>query len=208
MTQAFASSSLDGRKNLVVQLDGRIIGWAPPALCQKLASTLRAYKTTGLHDVPLDLEIGYVPVSKGGQYPGLFLFASRSRMMRPVRYLENGQIDHVGTFEQVYMEIACTNEEIEEMPKDERKGGKAASGAYQAGVAGYRQSHVELDPTSMLSVIANLTPFSDFNQSPRNMYQCQMGKQSMGTPSTAISRRTDNKMVNRFSSSPSLGANC
>lgn len=34
----------------------------------------------------------------------------------------------------------------------------------------------------MLSVVASLTPFSDFNQSPRNMYQCQMGKQTMGTP--------------------------
>lgn len=35
----------------------------------------------------------------------------------------------------------------------------------------------------MLSVVASLTPYSDFNQSPRNMYQCQMGKQTMGTPS-------------------------
>ena len=26
----------------------------------------------------------------------------------------------------------------------------------------------------MLSLIASLTPFSDFNQSPRNMYQCQV----------------------------------
>ncbi len=34
----------------------------------------------------------------------------------------------------------------------------------------------------MLSVVASLTPYSDFNQSPRNMYQCQMAKQTMGTP--------------------------
>lgn len=39
----------------------------------------------------------------------------------------------------------------------------------------------------MLSVVASLTPYSDFNQSPRNMYQCQMGKQTMGTPSQARS---------------------
>lgn len=30
-------------------------------------------------------------------------------------------------------------------------------------------------------------------QSPRNIYQCQMGKQTMGTPSTALLHRTDNK---------------
>jgi DNA-directed RNA polymerase I subunit RPA2 len=55
-------------------------------------------------------------------------------------------------------------------------------------------THQELSPTNMLSVVANLTPFSDFNQSPRNMYQCQMGKQSMGTPCHAWNHRADGKM--------------
>jgi len=36
-------------------------------------------------------------------------------------------------------------------------------------------THQELFPHSILSVVANLIPFSDHNQSPRNMYQCQMG---------------------------------
>ena len=40
----------------------------------------------------------------------------------------------------------------------------------------------EFHTGEMLSVVASLTPYSDFNQSPRNMYQCQMGKQTMGTP--------------------------
>jgi len=55
-------------------------------------------------------------------------------------------------------------------------------------------THIEYNPTNILSVIANMTPFSDFNQSPRNMYQCQMGKQSMGTPAHAFPHRTDNKL--------------
>ena len=38
----------------------------------------------------------------------------------------------------------------------------------------------------MLSVVAGLTPYSDYNQSPRNMYQCQMGKQTMGTPAQVL----------------------
>lgn len=37
-------------------------------------------------------------------------------------------------------------------------------------------THQELFPHSMLSVVANFIPYSDHNQSPRNMYQCQMGK--------------------------------
>jgi DNA-directed RNA polymerase I subunit RPA2 len=46
----------------------------------------------------------------------------------------------------------------------------------------------------MLSVVASLTPYSDYNQSPRNMYQCQMGKQTMGTPLQALPHRTDTKL--------------
>jgi DNA-directed RNA polymerase beta subunit len=52
----------------------------------------------------------------------------------------------------------------------------------------------EFSTLSMLSVIASLTPYSDFNQSPRNMYQCQMAKQTMGTPVQALQHRTDNKL--------------
>ena len=134
---------------LVVQLDGRIIGFTSASRSRQLAQLLRRLKIEGHPDIPLELEIGYVPVMKKGQYPGLYLFAGTSRMMRPVTFIPNGQIDFVGSFEQVYMDIAVTEAEVMD------------------GVS----THVEIDPTSILSVVANLTPFSDFNQSPRNMYQ-------------------------------------
>lgn len=158
-----------------------------------------------MHNVPLDLEIGLVPISKGGQYPGLYLFSSRARMMRPVKFLANNRDDQIGPFEQVYMDIACTPEEVE------------------LGVS----THVEHAPTNFLSILANLTPFSDFNQvrsflpymtlidgaieSKKYLSVSgpvffgfwvaglltsvdQMGKQTMGTPATALAHRTDNKL--------------
>lgn len=171
MTESFAPK-VHARNHVVVQLDGCIIGYVTPALAKHVATALRIWKTESINNVPLDLEIGFVPTSKSGQYPGLYLFSNRARMMRPVRLLHNNKIDMVGPFEQVYLDIACTADEIE------------------PGVT----THVEIAPTNVLSVLANLTPFSDYNQSPRNVYQCQMGKQSMATPSTAINKRTDNKM--------------
>ncbi|KAL1230107.1 DNA-directed RNA polymerase I subunit [Trichinella spiralis] len=39
-----------------------------------------------------------------------------------------------------------------------------------------------------------MIPFPDHNQSPRNVYQCQMAKQTMGTPVHSLVHRTDNKM--------------
>lgn len=55
-------------------------------------------------------------------------------------------------------------------------------------------THQEIDPINMLSIIASTVPFADYNQSPRNMYQCQMAKQTMGTPYHNHPYRMDNKV--------------
>lgn len=164
-----SSCSMD--ESVAVLLDGRIIGYCAPKQARAIADTLRHWKVEGHPKIPTELEVGYVPNSMGGQYPGVYIFSQAARMYRPVKYLPLEKLDYVGPFEQQFMEIACVPAEIE------------------SGVS----THVELDPTHILSILANMTPFSDFNQSPRNMYQCQMGKQAMGTPGTSIGYRTDNK---------------
>lgn len=166
------TSSAATDESVPVLLDGKLLGWCTPKESKRIADTLRFWKVEGSHNVPNKLEIGYVPPSKGGSYPGIFMSSSPARMVRPVKYLPLDQEDFVGPYEQPYMSIACVDSEI-------------ASGD---------STHVEFDPTNILSILANMTPFSDFNQSPRNMYQCQMGKQTMGTPGAAIRHRTDNKM--------------
>ena len=42
-----------------------------------------------------------VPPQKNGQYPGLFLFSTAARMMRPVLNLSTRIEELIGTFEQV-----------------------------------------------------------------------------------------------------------
>ncbi|KAK0748116.1 hypothetical protein B0T21DRAFT_302404 [Apiosordaria backusii] len=165
-------SSAATTESVVVMLDGKVIGWCAPQNAKPLADTLRQLKVEGGHGIPLELEIGYVPSSNGGSYPGIYMSSNASRMVRPVKHLALNKEDFVGPYEQPYMSIACVEQEI--VPGD--------------------STHVEFDPTNILSILANMTPFSDFNQSPRNMYQCQMGKQTMGTPGAAIAHRTDNKM--------------
>lgn len=38
-------------------------------------------------------------------------------------------------------------------------------------------THLEIEPFTLLGVVAGLIPFPHHNQSPRNTYQCAMGKQ-------------------------------
>lgn len=202
---------------LPVLLDGRVLGGAPLKLCRRIASTLRQLKVNGHDAVPESLEVALLPPltatkkpaagagsSAGagrrarsgsvasvasnasmdggeadeeqerlrGPFPGLFLASAPARMIRPVRQVATGKEELIGPMEQVFMDIAV-------LPADVRPG---------------VTTHAELSPTSMLSLAASLTPFSDLNQSPRNMYQCQMGKQTMGTPYHSFTHRVDNKV--------------
>jgi len=154
--------------------------------------------TSGDLVIPVSTEVAYIPPSNTDNaasdttapFPGLYLFADNGpggmgRVVRPVWY-DGGRRNNVGN-----------------ASKDSSQGIELIGGLEQAFVTvainskekpAKLCSHNELSPTFMLSVLASGTPFSDYNQSPRNMYQCQMAKQTMGTACYNWETRADNKM--------------
>lgn len=176
------------RDHLEVSLDGRLIGFIPRDRAKRMVEKLRSLKSTQrsvggesvegvrvnsprvvgkMGSVPDTLEIGYIPPTDAStQYPGIFLFSTPARMMRPVRNLSTDSLELIGTFEQPYLEICVIKEE-----------------------AHPSTTHQELRQTAFLSILAAQIPFPDHNQSPRNMYSCQMGKQTMGIPSHTLKYR-------------------
>eukprot|EP00347_Sterkiella_histriomuscorum_P020025 403339388 len=185
-------------KFLPILLDGVLLGYVDPEVAPQLVKSLRALKiqqsnTNQFYEsVPKTLEVSYLaptfppeeasdnPETQGQTnkrgtknkfFPGIFLASSVSRFVRPVQNLEVGGVEWIGPLEQVNLSIACLEEDIRS-----------------------DTTHQEIDPINVLSMIASTIPFADYNQSPRNMYQCQMAKQTMGTPYHNHPYRMDNKV--------------
>lgn len=171
-----------GTQYLPVFFNGALLGRVLSDHAQGFCDQLRLLKLRG-ERVPACTEIVFIhpETQAGGPCPAVYLSTDAARLQRVVRHLGTGREEMIGAMEQVYMEIACVEEDV------------------HIG----ETTHIETSPDNMLSLIASLTPFSDFNQSPRNMYQCQvgvacqrdvqMGKQTMGTPGLSWVHRTDNK---------------
>lgn len=158
---------------LPVLLNGRVIGHIPAARAHEIADVVRLHKVKHTRNLPETLEIALTDGLYGTGHPALYLSSDMGRMVRPVVHQAAGAIEWIGALEQMFLDIALPAEK--EM----------------VAVA----SHRELSPLNMLSILANLTPFSDMNQSPRNMYQCQMAKHTMATPCHNWAYRTDNKFL-------------
>ncbi|KAJ1438517.1 hypothetical protein B484DRAFT_444535 [Ochromonadaceae sp. CCMP2298] len=192
-----------GKEHIPVLLDGVVLGGVSPEMAPDIVAQMRYLKAVSNNCLPeasnsgvssgkivadsqtvealtehkllLDpcMEIAFVPrLEFESAFPGLYLFTHPGRLVRPVLQLASRYVEWIGPMAQGFMEIAVTESDI-------RPG---------------ETTHIEVDPGVMLSQVAAMTPFSDYNQSPRNMYQCQMGKQTMGTPVHALAHRTDNKL--------------
>ena len=109
------------------------------------------------------------------QFPGVFLSLSEGRPLRKVFNLRTKLPETIDALEQSYLLVATNEKECSPL-----------------------HSHCEINIDFVLNDLACQIPFLIHNQSPRNMYQCQMAKQTMGSSSLAQTYRADNKMYRLY----------
>jgi DNA-directed RNA polymerase I subunit RPA2 len=156
----------------VVLLNGRVFGSIEAELTTQLENAFRTFKKDGT--IGKTTEFVYIPRSKLQRtpvFPGIFISTEEARLVRPVKHLQLNHVEWISPLEQLTMSIACSEVDVR------------TDTQYQ-----------EIDPVYILSILAANVPYLNYNQSPRNMYQCQMAKQTMGTPCHNYPYRFDNKM--------------
>eukprot|EP00981_Chlorochromonas_danica_P006492 scaffold1403_cov180-Ochromonas_danica.AAC.19 len=171
----FSGEEINARSTYLVFLNGLIVGIHenPNHLVDRIRLLRRQGRTGEFVSVYLNVVQKAVYIASDG-----------GRVCRPLLILEDGgkvkltqhHVDTIGKETQIsdllqqgVMEYVDVNEE-----------NNCLVALREADITP-EHTHMEIDPLTILGVVAGLVPYPHHNQSPRNTYQCAMGKQAIGT---------------------------
>lgn len=135
----------------------------------------------------------FISINLNSHFAAVHIATDEGRICRPYIIVKDGEsmlrAEHLRLLQlgKANFDSFLTNGVVEYLDVNEEQDTLVA--LYEADIT-RSTTHVEIEPFTILGAVAGLIPFPHHNQSPRNTYQCAMGKQAIG----AIAHNQQNRI--------------
>uniref|UniRef100_A0A6C0HTD3 DNA-directed RNA polymerase n=1 Tax=viral metagenome TaxID=1070528 RepID=A0A6C0HTD3_9ZZZZ len=163
-----------------VFINGAWIG-TPTIDPHELYLKLKNYKRRGIINIYTSVVFNY-------QKEEIRICNDAGRLMRPLLIVDKGKTLLTDTiiknlkekkigWNDLFTDISNDTAVLEYIDAEEQNNSFVACTPLELNM---KHTHCEIHPTTIFGVLASCIPFPEHNQSPRNTYQCAMGKQAIG----------------------------
>ncbi|TLD25016.1 hypothetical protein PspLS_05716 [Pyricularia sp. CBS 133598] len=170
----FSGSEMHTPGTFVITVNGTpfALTWNPEEFAKKFRDTRRKGELSAFVSISINYHFATVNIA-----------TDEGRICRPYIIIENGvqriKEEHLESLRQgdKDFDYFLNNGIVEYLDVNEEQDTLVA--LYEKDVTP-AHTHLEIEPFTILGAVAGLIPFPHHNQSPRNTYQCAMGKQAIG----------------------------